>query len=1202
VAVTVEEIKKISHYEILEMLGKGGMGAVYKARDTEQGKIVAIKILSNQSIQIEDLKHRFNREATTGLKLDHPNIVKIYEVGEENNTYFIVMEFIEGKTLKNIIDDGPLQPIEVINICLAAAEALGEAHNSSIIHRDIKCDNIMIAKNGNIKVMDFGLAKVQNASMLTIEGSILGTVSYMSPQQAIGEAIDHRSDIFSLGVVMYEMLTGTLPFKGDYEMAIIYSILNEEPLSIREINNTVPKSLEKVVFKALRKDPKKRFQNANELIEELNKVKQIIEGGIFVEEEDTSAVDETLLREEREFCAKLAGRDRCFEKLKGILHRITLGEGQLAFIVGEAGIGKTRLVFELEKYARTLKTRTLNSRCVFNKGVYPYQPFVEALRSYFEIKGIDDDEKLELFLNTNASELLTVLPIIKLFLNVKGSNEVVVESKEQIWDIIYRLLIKISEERPLILFIDDLHWADEDTLNLLNYIGRNSVNHRILLLGTYRPEEIELDINGPSHKLNEIKHELSREGILTVIELNRLSVEDIYSITSSLFPEADFDEVFFEKLFVETEGNPFFLIETLKLLKIEKIIFQSEGKYFLKDNYQQISIPEKVHDIILKRIGRLEKKDREILEIGSVEGESFHSGTIKFCLEINKLQLLRTLQSLEREHHIIHPADKMYRFDHSKIRDALYDAISPELKLEYHLLIADYFIENFKDDERQVPNIAQHLINGGDEIRALPYIFAAANRAKLVFANEQAIYFYQKGKKIISKNELMLPSNEINQIQIIKENLGDVLALVGKHDSALENYYSIDVSEETPLQQQIELKWKIGNVFLSKGENNKAFEIFESAENYIQKYLEEAKNMEKESGKIKLQFNVEELLNAMGKIKISKAQVFKSRGEYKIAQKEINDGLSLLKEEGNYKEKAQAYNNLGNILFDLGDYEDTLEMYSKSLELRKKILDKKGIAEAYNNLAIVYCDKGEYQKAAEVLEKSITIMKEIGFKVGLAGTSINLGAIYQDQGKYDLAFRLYKKALDISEIIENIPLKIISYSNLGSVCIDLKNFDQAVEYLKVSLDLMEKIKVKNYEAQTRSWLSVALLESGNAKEAMDTALLAEEVAINLKQKAGLGFAKRAISLIELDEIIKNKDKNLNQIKCGKIELLLKECFKIFEELKMEHELGRSYLLAARFYDSIENQNEVQNFVKQSKELFQKLGAEGDLIKLNEFEK
>ena len=1192
---TINHTDRISHYEILELLGEGGMGAVYKAKDAGQDKIVALKILTHQPLQIEETKRRFQREATAGMKLDHPNIVKIYEFGEDSGKHFIAMEYVEGKTLRELLTDGALESSKVIEIGIAASEALKEAHKAGVVHRDIKSDNIMLTNDGKVKVMDFGLAKVRDASILTIEGTILGTISYMSPQQAIGEAIDNRSDIFSLGVVLYELLTDKMPFTGDYEMAVIYSLMNEEPLSIREINNKVPAALEKIVFKALRKDPNKRYQDADELIEDLKKVKDIAKGEELFEEEETVLLDELFLKEERGFQAKLAGREPHLEKLITILHQVAVGRGQLVFVTGEAGIGKTRLVLELEKQARVLKTRTLKCRCLYNQGVYPYQPFVEALRSYFEIKGIEDGNNLEIFLNNNAPELLSILPVIKLFLNVKYSGNVVIENKEQIWDAIYKLLIKISEERPLILFIDDLHWADEDTLNLLNYIARNSINRRILIIGTYRPEDIKISDDTGSYKLVEIKRELSKEGILTVIELTRLSTSDIQSITNSIFRNAEFDEMFYQKLFDDTEGNPFFVIETLKLLKLEEVIFQSDDKYFLKEDYRKISIPDKVNDIIMKRVERLEMNDREILEIGAVEGESFHSGSIIYCLDINKLVLLRKLQSLEREHHIIHPADRMYRFDHAKIRDVLYNSIVPELKKEYHVLIADYLIENSKGNENEAANIAQHLLYGEEEIRSLPFLITAANRAKIVFANEQAINFYQKAKEIMTQNKSSIATEVIKEEQNITENLGDVLALVGKHDSALENYNSIIFPEVTPLNQRTELSWKIGNVFLSKGDNDKALEIFESAENVIENYLKEAKEEESKSGKIKLEFNTEDLLNSIGKIKISKAQVFKSGGEYKTAQKEINDGLELLKAEANYKEKGQAYNNLGNILFDLGDYEESAAMYAKSLELREKISDKKGIAEAYNNLAIVYIDEGEYNKAADALEKGISIVKEIGYKMGIGGFSINLGAIYQDQGKYEEAFRLYEKGLNISNDIENVPLKILSYSNLGSVCIDNRNYKDAVKYLEEGINLMEKIKTKSYEPQTKAWLSTALLESGQIERAMDSALQAEKAAIALNQRAGLGFAKRSIAAVMLSKI-GNHTENDHGTETKNIEGLLNECVKIFQELKMNHEVGRCYLILARLYAKIKNEKENQCYMDKAKELFKKLGAEGDLKK------
>ena len=380
---TINHTDRISHYEILELLGEGGMGAVYKAKDAGQDKIVALKILTHQPLQIEETKRRFQREATAGMKLDHPNIVKIYEFGEDSGKHFIAMEYVEGKTLRELLTDGALESSKVIEIGIAASEALKEAHKAGVVHRDIKSDNIMLTNDGKVKVMDFGLAKVRDASILTIEGTILGTISYMSPQQAIGEAIDNRSDIFSLGVVLYELLTDKMPFTGDYEMAVIYSLMNEEPLSIREINNKVPAALEKIVFKALRKDPNKRYQDADELIEDLKKVKDIAKGEELFEEEETVLLDELFLKEERGFQAKLAGREPHLEKLITILHQVAVGRGQLVFVTGEAGIGKTRLVLELEKQARVLKTRTLKCRCLYNRGVYPYQPFVEALRLYF---------------------------------------------------------------------------------------------------------------------------------------------------------------------------------------------------------------------------------------------------------------------------------------------------------------------------------------------------------------------------------------------------------------------------------------------------------------------------------------------------------------------------------------------------------------------------------------------------------------------------------------------------------------------------------------------------------------------------------------------------------------------------------------------------------------------------------------------------
>ncbi|MFQ5653028.1 MAG: protein kinase, partial [bacterium] len=266
--------KTISHYKILDKLGEGGMGVVYKAEDTKLERTVALKFLSLTSIGDEE-KKRFKREAKAAAALNHANIAHIYAIDESDGQMFIAMEFIDGKSLEEIVGDGHARPLpldDAINYATQIAAGLQAAHEKGIVHRDIKSANIMITDKGQVKIMDFGLAKLANRSKMTVEGSTLGTAAYMSPEQARGEALDRRSDIWSLGVVLYEMLSGQLPFKGDYEQAVIYSILNEEPEPLTALRTGVPMKLEEIVNKLLAKDPRDRYQNIMELPVDLKNV------------------------------------------------------------------------------------------------------------------------------------------------------------------------------------------------------------------------------------------------------------------------------------------------------------------------------------------------------------------------------------------------------------------------------------------------------------------------------------------------------------------------------------------------------------------------------------------------------------------------------------------------------------------------------------------------------------------------------------------------------------------------------------------------------------------------------------------------------------------------------------------------------------------------------------------------------------------
>lgn len=262
--------ENISHYKILEKLGEGGMGVVYKARDTDLDRDVALKFLPAGSTPKEKNKHRFRQEARAAARLNHPNICGIHSINEYEGRQFIEMEFIEGKTLRRVMDEsGGLEQKQVRKYARQIAEALYAAHSENIIHRDIKPENIMVDKDDRIKVMDFGLAKLKGVQNYTKSGSTVGTVTYMSPEQMQSEEIDFRSDIFSFGVVLYEMLSGAHPFQAEYQQALMFKILNEDPDPPSAIRDDIPADLEHIAMHCLQKDRDKRYGSANDITKEL---------------------------------------------------------------------------------------------------------------------------------------------------------------------------------------------------------------------------------------------------------------------------------------------------------------------------------------------------------------------------------------------------------------------------------------------------------------------------------------------------------------------------------------------------------------------------------------------------------------------------------------------------------------------------------------------------------------------------------------------------------------------------------------------------------------------------------------------------------------------------------------------------------------------------------------------------------------------
>ena len=762
-------------YLVRRPLGQGGQKKVYLARDDRLDRDVVIALLKTDQLGADSVP-RLIREAQAMARLgSHPNIVTVYDIGDEEGRPFIVSQYVEGGSVADLLksaDKHRLSFDQVIRIGSQICQALVHCHSQGIIHRDLKPGNVWLTQDGDAKLGDFGLAASADFSRITLEGALVGTVVYMPPELMLGHQAEPRSDLYSLGVMLYEVVTGRPPFMGDQFVAIISQHINSPPVAPSWHNPDVPQALETLILRLLAKTPVERPASAAEVAKALAAI-----------DSSAPALADRAVPQDAKSLSRLAGgvfigREQETKELRVALNDTLAGKGRLFMLVGEPGSGKTRMAEQLAIYARLCNAQVLIGGCYEGEGAPAFWPWLQIVRCYaLERK----PEELLSIMGPGAADIAQVVSDIRERLPDLPSPPSLEpeQARFRLFDSVTTFLKNASRLQPLVIILDDLHWADKPSLLLLQFLARELKDSCILVIGTYRDMEL-----GRQHPLSQTLGELSRQGLSGRIILRGLTEPDVarfIEMTTGIQPP----EKLVKAVYLQTEGNPFFLCEIVRLLVVE-----GQWEYPKARTSSSVRIPEGVREVIGRRLDQLSDKCNQILTIASVIGREFSLEALEPLSAISADQLLEILDEALAAR-VINEVPELignYSFAHALIRETLYEEISLARRVRLHRRIGEVLEQVHNNSlESHLTELAYHFHQaspGGDLDKAIDYSIKASKRAISQLAYEEAVKHYEH---VLQALELKEPIDEERCCEILLA-FGDAQKKAGNTAKARESF------------------------------------------------------------------------------------------------------------------------------------------------------------------------------------------------------------------------------------------------------------------------------------------------------------------------------------------------------------------------------------------------------------------------------
>ncbi|MCB9643161.1 MAG: protein kinase [Myxococcales bacterium] len=1127
------EQKQIGIYRVIKSLGGGGMGVVYLVEDMEAGGQYALKVLSPSLTLTEREIRRFRREFMTMSRLRHPNIVEVYESGMDDDSLYFVMEYVKGAHLRqrfldrNYTEESPQDPDwlsyinhperteAVLKTMLQICDALAWIHSYNIVHRDLKPENLLIKRDGRVKLLDFGIAKRLGGGDLTQSRSILGTFSYLSPEQALCEDVDGRSDLYALGVILYELLTGRPPFMSAEPIGRIFMHMNKPAPPLNNWNPQLDPRLEEIVLRLLEKDPMNRFQRAEDLraaLEECIPGQRHASGWMVA-----SASGERVIAEPA-FVGRQHERQLFLEQLENTRN----GVGTLFLLSGNTGMGKTRLAREFLASARAQQVECCSVRCLSDSPPYAaYQELLEQLRTSLMLRdtslpqrlwgregdfwfrmteapligqvkerekalAAQDPNRLDMSMTISSSED-TLTPT-----NSSGPEE----EKAQLFDAVRFMISRILETEPLVFFLDDLMSADETSLELTEYLVRSLTHltspYRLMLLGTFRNEDV-----GPEHPLNHLMVRLTPQQLYQIHDLKPLPSAQVAEMTNSMVGIPPAPQTL-EQLMLQSQGIPFFVKELVKAWHEEGLLFDEEMQLYLaqkgasseEEGGVRGHLPSAIRNRLSRRLERLSAQARGLSEWIAVLDQDVSFEILSEVTGLPEEQLLQLLDELIQQKILSEDwtsGSERYRFDHPGIQETVYLQLSEDARRSYHIGVA-YALRRLSATEGAFELLGHHFAAGGDELNAAWFLLLAAERQLRAFAHRSTWELLERCQQIYHRHSTA-PLFEPATAWWWRYHLAylELMEAVAQYRQGLELVeYALQTmptgGDTTPL-----LRWKA--TFLREIGN------YREALACVKVALAEPT----ENEDLRLY-----LLQESGRI-------YRAQGRYSAALEAYREALAWAVSRKLIWEQGRLSGMIGQVLHQRGEFPEAEAYYLQSLEIATQGGDRRGEIEAMCKLGTLELDSGNVAASLKRFEKATAAARALGDRRMECTAMALSGQLQGDRRLYSEAQETLENALVISQELGDQRMEGELLSWLGVQCYNRDRLEAARLYLEEGIQRSQFVGDRLLELWIRCHLSVVSLREGN--------LEAEEVLEEMHRILRLSEQMEAMEVVLLCKLI-----------------------------------------------------------------------------------